>query len=210
MSRLSVEERRTHLIDAAIGLAERKGVSGVTTRDVAKAAGVSLGVVHYCFENKDALMIELVKSLSTVMRDNIDTDSGVWKRVGTGLAPLRTLVRATLGMLWLNVEASRHRQLLAYESTTYVLREVSENQHNSHIAGEQYLANDATITEVLVKAAELTETSWTVPVGTLSRFVVTMLDGIVLRWLVDDDVVAARKQLDMATDVILAHAVGSA
>lgn len=206
VSRLSVEERRTHLIDAAVGLAERKGVAGVTTRDVAKAAGVSLGVVHYCFESKDALMIELVRSLSTALRDCIDTDSGAWKRVGTGLVPLRTLVRASLGMLWLNVEASRDRQLLGYESTTFILRESARSQGISHIAAEQYLGNDASLEAVLAKAGELTETTWTVPVPTLARFVVTMIDGIVLRWLVDDDGAAARRQLDLATDVLLQHA----
>jgi AcrR family transcriptional regulator len=208
---LSVEERRTHLIVAAIGLAERKGVSGVTTRDVAKAAGVSLGVVHYCFENKDALMMELVKALSTAMRDCIDTDTdtGVWQHSETGPVTLRAVVSAALSMLWLNVEATRRRQLLAYEAVTYVLRESEPEQGNSttsSIAVDQYVATDATIGEVLAKAARIAQTRWTTPLPTLSRLVVTMVDGIVLRWLVDDDSVAARGQLDLLTDLLLTHA----
>lgn len=208
MSRLSVEERRTHLIDAAIGLAERKGVSGVTTRDVAKAAGVSLGVVHYCFENKDSMMVELVKALSSAMGDCIDTESGVWQRVGTGLTSLRTLVRATLGMLWLDVEATRDRQLLCYEATTFMLREGEHTPSKLRIVVDQYAVNDTTIADALTKAGQVTETTWAIPVATLSRFVVTMVDGVVLRWLVDDDAEAARRQLDLTTDVILTNAVG--
>ncbi|NUS43950.1 MAG: TetR/AcrR family transcriptional regulator [Mycobacteriaceae bacterium] len=216
VSRLSVQERRALLIDAAVGLAERKGVAGVTTRDVAKAAGVSLGVVHYCFENKDALMFELVQAMSSALRDCVDTDAGLWERVGTGRDALRTLVRATLGMLWLNVEASRRRQLLGIEAITFMLREGTEFAEPSdgskkdgigRIAMDQYAANDARIAEVLARASGVTDTAWSVSTVTLSRFVVTMLDGIVLRWLVDEDGAAARTQLDILTDVLMSQVV---
>ncbi|MBO0855687.1 MAG: TetR family transcriptional regulator [Nocardia sp.] len=201
-SRLSVEERRAHLIEAAIGLAEKKGVAGVTTRDVAHAAGVSLGVVHYCFESKDALMTELVKALSMELRDSIETNDAVWQEVGTGKESLRNLVRAGLELLWLNIEAAPHRQLLSYETTTYALREGEHTPAKLAIAREQYLFNDSTVADVLEHGRMATGTQWRVPVATLSRLTLNVIDGVVLRWLVDEDSAAVRSQLDVLADMI--------
>lgn len=205
-SRLSVEERRAHLIEAAIGLAEKKGVAGVTTRDVAQAAGVSLGVVHYCFENKDALMTELVKALSAELRDSIDADASMWELAGSGTGALRELVRAGLELMWQNVENTPERQMLSYETTTYALRESEQTPAKLAIAREQYTFNDATVAAVLESAREATGTSWSVPVTSLSRFTLNLIDGLVLRWLVDGDGAAARAQLDLLAELVASKA----
>lgn len=205
-SRLSVEERRAHLIEAAIGLAEKKGVAGVTTRDVAQAAGVSLGVVHYCFENKDALMTELVKALSMELRDSVDSNETVWEEVGTGKESLHNLVRRTLDLLWRNIESTPERQLLTYETTTYALREGSNTPAKLAIAREQYSFNDSTVADVIDHCRDATGTTWKVPVGELSRFTLNIIDGMVLRWLVDDDSAAVQGQLDLLAQMIVAQA----
>ncbi|MEU2043530.1 TetR/AcrR family transcriptional regulator [Nocardia niwae] len=203
---MSVEERRAHLIEAAIGLAEKKGVAGVTTRDVAQAAGVSLGVVHYCFENKDALMTELVKALSMELRDSVDANETVWQDVGSGKEALQKLIRAGLELMWLNIEATPERQLLTYETTTYALREGEQTPAKLAIAREQYNFNDSTVADILEHARDATGTSWSVPVQTLSRFTLNVIDGVVLRWLVDNDSESVRGQLDLLSEMITGYA----
>lgn len=205
-SRLSVEERRAHLIEAAIGLAEKKGVAGVTTRDVAQAAGVSLGVVHYCFENKDALMTELVKALSMELRDSVDAGESVWQNAGSGNTALRDLLRAGLELMWLNIEATPERQLLTYETTTYALREGEQTPAKLAIAREQYAFNDSTVADLLDHARDATGSAWTVPVAQLSRFTLSVIDGLVLRWLVDNDSENVRTQLDLLAAALAGHA----
>ncbi|MGW0098068.1 TetR/AcrR family transcriptional regulator [Nocardia sp. NPDC003354] len=203
---MSVEERRAHLIEAAIGLAEKKGVAGVTTRDVAQAAGVSLGVVHYCFENKDALMTELVKALSMELRDSVDADDSLWADAGTGKEALQKLVRSGLELMWRNIEATPERQLLTYETTTYALREGEATPAKIAIAREQYAFNDTTVADVMDHCREATATTWTTPVTELSRFILSVIDGVVLRWLVDDDSEAVQTQLDLLAAMVAAHA----
>ncbi|MFE7742570.1 TetR/AcrR family transcriptional regulator [Nocardia sp. NPDC057455] len=203
---MSVEERRAHLIEAAIGLAEKKGVAGVTTRDVAQAAGVSLGVVHYCFENKDALMTELVKALSMELRDSVDANETVWQDVGSGKEALQKLIRAGLELMWLNIEATPERQLLTYETTTYALREGEQTPAKLAIAREQYNFNDSTVADILEHARDATGTRWSVPVQTLSRFTLNVIDGVVLRWLVDDDSESVRGQLDLLSEMLTEYA----
>ncbi|WP_280249148.1 TetR/AcrR family transcriptional regulator [Nocardia abscessus] len=203
---MSVEERRAHLIEAAIGLAEKKGVAGVTTRDVAQAAGVSLGVVHYCFENKDALMTELVKALSMELRDSVDANETVWQDVGSGKEALQKLIRAGLELMWLNIEATPERQLLTYETTTYALREGEQTPAKLAIAREQYNFNDSTVADILEHARDATGTNWSVPVQTLSRFTLNVIDGVVLRWLVDNDSESVRGQLDLLSEMVTGYA----
>ncbi|MBF6298539.1 TetR/AcrR family transcriptional regulator [Nocardia amamiensis] len=189
-----------------MGLAEKKGVAGVTTRDVAQAAGVSLGVVHYCFENKDALMTELVKALSMELRDSVDANEAVWQDVESGKEALQKLVRAGLELMWLNIEATPERQLLTYETTTYALREGEQTPAKLAIAREQYNFNDSTVADILEHARDATATRWSVPVRTLSRFMLNVIDGVVLRWLVDNDSESVRGQLDLLSEMITGYA----
>lgn len=50
------EERHQDLIDATIAVIARNGLVGTRIADVAKAAGVSYGVVNFYFKSKDALL----------------------------------------------------------------------------------------------------------------------------------------------------------
>ncbi len=47
---------RKRLLDRALKLFQRKGVEATTMRDIAKAAGMSLGAAYYYFPSKEALV----------------------------------------------------------------------------------------------------------------------------------------------------------
>jgi hypothetical protein len=115
-------------------------------------------------------------------------------------------VRASLELMWLNVEATPERQLLTYETTTYALRESEQTPAKLAIARQQYTFNDSTVADVLEHTRDVTGTQWAVPVGTLSRFALAVIDGIVLRWLVDNDSEAVRAQLDVLAEMITSYA----
>lgn len=66
--RMTREDRRSHIVNAALQVASREGFSEVTIRDVAREADISLGVVHYCFEDKLELQQEMsVKLVNDVI-----------------------------------------------------------------------------------------------------------------------------------------------
>jgi AcrR family transcriptional regulator len=55
---------REHLVDAAATLLARTPLAGITTREIARTAGVSDGVLYNYFGDKDDLLVEaLVRSL---------------------------------------------------------------------------------------------------------------------------------------------------
>jgi len=66
----SKEIRRQQLIEATIDVMARKGYSGTTMLDVAKAAGLSSGIVNFHFETKEKLLVETFKYLADEYRAN--------------------------------------------------------------------------------------------------------------------------------------------
>lgn len=65
----SREFRREQLIEATIATVARNGLSMTTLSDVAKAAGVSHGLVNFHFQTKDRLMAETLSFMSSQHRE---------------------------------------------------------------------------------------------------------------------------------------------
>jgi TetR/AcrR family transcriptional regulator, cholesterol catabolism regulator len=49
-------DRKARILDAALALLSRQGISGVSMRAVSREAGVALGLVNYYFEDKASLI----------------------------------------------------------------------------------------------------------------------------------------------------------
>jgi len=62
-ARLSGEERRTQILEAALGLFADKGFSGAKTRQIARVAGVSETLIFQHFKTKEDLYREALKQL---------------------------------------------------------------------------------------------------------------------------------------------------
>lgn len=71
--RIPAEQRRRELTAVAHTVMARDGAFGLTTRAVAKEAGVPHGSVHYAFHSKD----ELIRA---VVRDDIDRSTAAFRR----------------------------------------------------------------------------------------------------------------------------------
>ncbi|MCB2108851.1 MAG: TetR/AcrR family transcriptional regulator, partial [Rhodobacteraceae bacterium] len=63
--RLTPEERRRRIVDAAVPLFARKGFSGTTTKEIAEAACVSEGLVFKYFASKNALYAAILDHCQT-------------------------------------------------------------------------------------------------------------------------------------------------
>ncbi len=195
MKRLPIAERREQLIEAAITVASRDGIDAATVRAVAAEAGVSLGVVHYCFQDKDELLEAMAHEIT---RQNLS--QSLLEMPVSGDADV--IIGRALELLWTGISATRGSQLLSYELTTYSMRhpevrQVSVNQYVvSHEAARQFL-------ETLARSARI---DWTLPIEVMSRLVVMMTDGVVLAWLADDDDGAARETLEVFAQFLSAHA----
>ncbi|MBO3088717.1 TetR/AcrR family transcriptional regulator [Cellulomonas dongxiuzhuiae] len=196
MNRLPVAERREQLIEAALTVASREGIDGATVRAVAAEAGVSLGVVHYCFRDKD----ELLRAMAHTITE---------RNLGRGVAampesaPARDLVMAVLDELWSNIRATRGPQLLTYELTTTSLRHPELQQ----VGVDQYVVSWAAAERFLEEVERAAGIVWRVPRHLVARSIIATIDGFCLAWLVDGDDDAAYQGLRLFAEHLSSLAV---
>lgn len=66
--RLSEDERKSAILEAAFSVAARERLDAVTTRRVAEVAGISPGLVIFHFESKDKLLVALCEQVIDEVR----------------------------------------------------------------------------------------------------------------------------------------------
>ena len=81
-TRPKTQTRRKELVEIAYRLIAEKGLGGLRTRDVAEAAGIDTGTLHYHFPSKEALEQAVVEHLVNDFRAN---------RVESGAPPANAL-----------------------------------------------------------------------------------------------------------------------
>lgn len=69
--RLSGEERREHIVQAALELAAKRGIDRVTTQDMAGALGLTQGAIFRHFATKDAIWLAVVDWIRSQVAQNL-------------------------------------------------------------------------------------------------------------------------------------------
>jgi len=185
VARVSVEQRRKDLVEAAFRVMAQTGIGQATTRAICAEAGVHQSVFHYSFTSKKELLQELVRVVVVDMADAAVLVSEVDSEAGSS-------IHSAFRILWEQAKAHPDRQLVAYELTTYVMRD----PELSELAKWQYehYFKQAERFAVAIEASANIE--WSVPMSTLSRMIATAVDGLVLGWLADRNDESAEAALD--------------
>ena len=105
-------ETRQRIVEAAWGVIAERGLAGMTTRHVARAAGISHGMCHYYFERKDDLVLAVVDH---ARRYWIDPLERFVNGAGSPMDKLEAVIR------WMAEPATRevmrvHLQLMAFSA----------------------------------------------------------------------------------------------
>lgn len=105
-----VERRRRQVVAASIALFGKRGYYATTIRDIARRAGVSVGLIYQYFGDKeDVLFLAIVEVLDTY-RDRIPAATA---GIADPLARFRAAVHAYCAVIDENVDAT----VLAYRET---------------------------------------------------------------------------------------------
>ncbi len=189
MSRVPAEQRREQLIEATIDLAIREGLAAASVRRIADEANVSLGVVHYCFSSKEALLNAVAESFATPIlgpvAKAIEQSSG-----------FEATVRRAFETFWQVSQGAPGRQLLSYELAAWSIRGDGE------AARLLYQTYQDVIESFITQGMGITG-SEALSSRTLARMVLALTDGIMLAWLVDRDDEATRQVLDAFVAVLV-------
>lgn len=186
-------------------IAEHDGLSAVTVRGVAERAGVSLGVVHYCYTDKEELLRELIGAVNFEVHQaasafvSVDFDSGAH-----GLEGLRSRLREAIDLVWAVITASPDKQLLTYEIVSYSLRTYGLPEVG--LARNQQESNEAIVQSVLERTAAASGVRWGMGLEAITRVVLSIVVGIGLRWQIYRDDDEAAELLHQAVDLVVRDA----
>jgi TetR/AcrR family fatty acid metabolism transcriptional regulator len=101
---LVVRARREQIVGAATRVFAEKGFRRATTREVARAAGISEGTIYNYFEGKDALLMAILDGLNETERRAADFEEGM-ARDFRGF--LKQYLRRRMSLIWENREVFR-------------------------------------------------------------------------------------------------------
>ncbi len=182
--RRSVGERREQLLDAAIAVLAREGIGAATTRRITDEAGLALGAFHYAFRNKDDLLRAVIDRLSHGI------EAILQQAILEPNATLRDFGEQIIRAYWSFIEETTDLQLAQYELTVHALRDPEMRD----LAELQY--------QRLTEAVELVlEDHPDMPDGPLrhdlASYLVSVMDGLVLHRVVQDDADAASRRLEL-------------
>ncbi|WP_228789046.1 TetR family transcriptional regulator [Nocardia puris] len=108
----------------------------------------------------------------------------------TGVRALRVLLHAGVTAYWPQVKAAPTKSIRAYEETVQTLRERWEEQSEcvpDPVASAWFRQMDGEVAEFLELCARRSGAQWIEPVDAIAAYVVSVLQGTVLRWLADCD-----------------------
>lgn len=202
MPRVPAERRREQLIGATIDLAIEEGLAAASVRRIAERANVSLGVVHYCFSSKEALINAVAESfLNPILGPVAEALEAVAEE------PVRVRASAAIRAFWDATRQDPGRQLLSYELASWSIRGDGEA---ARLLYKTYLD---VIESFIVDGLGITGTE-ELPPRTVARMVLTLTDGAMLAWLVDRDEEATeavvRTYVDMMLDLLELASTGEA
>ncbi|SFO73784.1 transcriptional regulator, TetR family [Geodermatophilus dictyosporus] len=197
---MPVAQRRAQLVAAAMRVMQREGAWALTTRAVAKEAGVPLGAVHYAFGSKT----ELVRA---VFQDDRERSTALLRRaVEAGGTPEEVLTRALVGYVD-TVVADPGAEIVLQELTMMGGRD-DDLRVAARESTEQYRGD---VLDLLHRVAGAHGGTWSGDVEVLAESVLGLLFGLSVNWLCtgDDELFrrcAAAAARDLAARLIPAGA----
>ena len=100
------EASREQVLDAAIRVLAKQGISGTSVQDIADAAGLSKGAVHYHFESKEELLERVLDRCCSIVEARI---RAVFAEGGL---PLERIHRALVEMWTVRRDSVREMRVL--------------------------------------------------------------------------------------------------
>ena len=182
-------DRREHLITAAISVIAAVGVEGASTRRIAEEAGAPLATLHYCFESKEQLFLDVFDRILASHREDTSLIDGRGRSVGDVADMLLT---RTLEWGMRNPDHARAELDLALWAS----------RQESGLGVRMYaMFSDVWAGMLLLAAPEEAEEALLSSV----RLIMALADGLGMQMLANDDHEQTRRDTAEASAMLAAH-----
>lgn len=151
--RLSAEERRRQIVEAAVELFSRKGFRGTRTREIAEAAGISEAMIFKHFATKRDLYSAMIEAKcateellarAAIAAKNHD-DAGVLRAVGLKMIEQTEADPSLMRLLLFSALEGHELSDIFFESRVKTLHEFLSNYIRKRIEEKRFRSMDALI-----------------------------------------------------------------
>ena len=186
-------KRRAEIIEATFFCIALKGYSNITMQDIADSAGVSKGVIHYYFRNKEELFLSVHDKLIR------DLDSHLGKKVERAKTPPEK-IRAITSAVFEKVKENKKFQVvlldfLAHSTKMPRLQEATANQYSRY----RHMAK-----KILVEGMEKGYFKKCDPVRVASALI-GLIEGLTIQWIFDQAAFDLSRAQKMADEIIMEY-----
>lgn len=190
-----LEQRRRQLAETAVAVIARDGAWALTTRAVAKEAGVPHGTVHYAFSSKNELLHAVMRldlshltELTASQRDREIADR----------EDVRAAIAEVFGDYADSVIADPDTETAYFELSLMAARDAELRELSGQSQGEYR----AVVVELLTDMAERTGLTWDADVVVVAEQALSGLFGAAVGWLEHRDDALFRGVLDDAAGML--------
>lgn len=168
------ETSRQQVLDAAIKVLAKRGFTNTSVSDIADAAGMSKGVVHYHFANKEDLIVRVLQqcydTLSAAVRS-------AWSEPGTPPERIRRALRA----MWLTRTSGSAEMTVVADM---MAQGIHDPKIKKAIAARFHTSREELVQE-LVSSFEKVGLRPKLPAEVVARIVMASMDGLGLHEIFD-------------------------
>lgn len=173
MARISAQERREQLVEAAIRVMSNEGFSKATTRRIAEEAGTTQSVFHYAFRDKNELLTAvgaITQEVENVLRRSVDPTQGLAQAINDAVRGV-----------WSYVQRDDGLQLMQYELTIFCRR----TEGFEWLAEWQYARYTSSTLDLFSES--LNNQKINIELSALVNFIVAAVDGLIIQYEVFHD-----------------------
>lgn len=184
-------ERKNQIVRATVDCITKHGYHNFSMQDVARTAGVSKGIIHYYFLNKDDLMMSVLDKVASdierVLHADMDSITDPQKKLEIFIDICLDVVRSTREYYQVNMD---------------FWTQINQNEEVRRVIANHYAKFRETCTAV-IKAGMRQGVFRTVEPMEYSSFIIAVIDGISLQWLFDETVFDYDRIVKQTSQLIL-------
>lgn len=192
---MPIEQRRRELTETAVTVMARDGAWALTTRALAKEAGVPHGSVHYAFSSKDELMRSVLRLDLTHLSDLVQTQQD---RPIHGPDDVAAAVAELFAAYGNSVLADPDREIAYFELSLMAARD----ERLRDLAVQSHQEYRRIMVTLLSDLAERAGLRWEADVTLVAEQAMTLIFGAALGWLEQRDDALFRAVLADAADMV--------
>lgn len=184
-------ERKDQIVRATVECITKYGYHNFSMQDVARTAGVSKGIIHYYFLNKDELMMSVLEKVSGDIEQFLAEDM---RSIEDPIKKLEIFVNVCCEV----VRSTKEYYQVSMDFWT----QINQKDAVREIISKHYQKIRETCALVIKEGIESGKFRKVDP-NEYASYVIAVIDGISLQWLFDDSIFSYDNLVKMSAGLII-------